>query len=319
MSNLVGTLSEKSDRMGMDEGMTAIEAVDRMQRYIGEHHKEDAFSIEAVCSFAGYSRRQADRLFCQYLGQTLKEYINAVSLTESAKELLHTRQTVLQLALNSHYDTPEGFSRSFYKRFQILPSAYREQKTAIPLFTPHPVSHYHAMLAHKEEPVMKNELLLCTVTEEKREKRKLLFLPSRRAEDYLSYCEEMGCGWEGFFNSIPEKLDTAALLELPPWLVESGFSRVAAGVEVPLDYAKPLPEEYRAAVLPECCMLYFQTEPFERPEEFGKAISAAFAAVKAYDPARHGYRFACEKAPSFNFGAAAETGARLAYPAERLK
>ena len=158
---------------------------------------------------------------------------------------------------------------------------------------------------------------ICTVTPVNRPKRKLIYLTSRSATDYLSYCEEVGCDWEGLLNSIPEKFDTAALIELPRFLTEAGMSRVAAGVEVPLDYAKPLPEGYRVAELEPCTMLYFQSEPYENPDDFGLYIGQVFKAIENYDFDRYGLAPAEDLAPEFNFGAETHSGARAAIPVVR--
>lgn len=299
--------------------MDKLKAVEKMQEYIKEHVGEDDFTPEQVCDAAGYSRRHADRMFKEYLGKTIQEYINAVCLTAGAEELLRAKKAVVDIALESHFQSHEGFTRSFRKRFGITPSEYRDQKTAIPLFIQYPVSHYHILQNHQEVPMSKENLNLCMITAQEREKRKLIYLPSRKAKDYLSYCEEMGCEWEGLLNSIPEKMDTAALLELPDFMVEEGFSKVAAGIEVPADYDKELPKQYRVAELPECTMLYFQSEPYEKPEDFGKAIESVYAASGKYEPAVYGYQFAYEKAPAFNFGADSSIGARIAIPALRIK
>lgn len=295
--------------------MRDVEAVQVMQDYIRAHYREDGFNTNQVCLAAGYSRRQVDRFFKKYFGKTLQEYVNAVRMTESAKELLNTEKSVLEIALDSHFETHEGFSRSFYKRFHMAPSVYRDKKVAIPWFVQYPVSHYYEMLKHKEEPWMSSDLRFCMVTAKERRKRKLIYLPSRYAQDYFSYCEEVGCEWEGLLNSIGEKYEPAALLELPDKLMEDGFSKIAAGVEVPLDYEKELPEGYKVVELLECVMLYFQSEPYEKEEDFGKAIESVYAAVGKYNPVIYGYRFAYDIAPSFNFGAETGTGARLAVPA----
>ena len=105
---------------------------------------------------------------------------------------------------------------------------------------------------------MNNALNFCMITAKERNKRKLIYLPSKNAQDYFSYCEEVGCEWEGLLNSIPEKIEPAALIELPEKFVEKGFSRIAVGIEVPLEYDKELPESYKIVELPECIMLYFQ-------------------------------------------------------------
>lgn len=295
--------------------MDHVKAVQKMQDYIRLHFLDEDFSADAVCSHAGYSRRHADRLFKEYLGKTLQEYIKAVCLTQGADTLLHTKAPVLEVALNSHFDSHEGFTRSFCRQFNLTPSEYRDKKTAIPLFVQYPVNHYYALLNHKEEPIMNNDQNLCMITPVKRSKRKLIFLPSKNAQDYFSYCEEMGCDWEGLLNSIPEKLEPAALMELPDFLVEDGFSKTAAGIEVPLEYDKPLPEQYKVAELEECTMLYFQGEPYANEEDFCTAIERVYAAVEKYNAAAFGYRLAYDVAPSFNFGADTSTGAKIAVPA----
>ncbi|WP_346961067.1 helix-turn-helix transcriptional regulator [Faecalicatena contorta] len=298
--------------------MDEIKAVRHMQDYIKEHFQEEDFTAEKVCRAAGYSRRHADRIFKHQTGRTLQEYVNAVCLTESANELAGTGNSVLQVALNSHFSSHEGFTRSFSRRFHVTPSEYREKLLPIPLFVQYPVNHYYALLKYKEETNMSKDLSLCMITAKERPQRKLIWLPSRSAEDYFSYCEEMGCEWEGLLNSIDEKFDTAALMELPNFLAEEGFSKMAAGIEVPLDFDKPLPAEYRTAELEPCVMLYFQTEPYEDEEDFCVAIESAYAAVGRYNPEVYGYRMAYDKAPSFNFGADTGMGAKLSVPAVKI-
>lgn len=294
--------------------MEHMQAVEKMQDYIKHHAKDEDFELEQVWSTVGYSRRQADRLFRKYTGKTVYEYTKAVCLTQGAVDLADTKQSVLEIAFNSHFQSHEGFTRSFSRIFHVTPEEYREKRVPIPLFVQYPVSHARILLEHKEEAKMSCDLNLCMITAKERPARKFIYLPSRKAEDYLSYCEEMGCGWEGLLNSIPGKFDTAALVELPDFMVEEGFSKVAAGVEVPLEYENAVPQHYKVAELPPCTMLYFQSEPYEKAEEFGSAIGKVYAAIEKYNPAVYGYQFAYDVAPSFNFGADTATGARLAVP-----
>ena len=144
--------------------------------------------------------------------------------------------------------------------------------------------------------------------------RKLIVLRSEKASDYFSFCEEKGCDWDGLLNSISEKFDNASILELPQNLVKEGTSACAAGIEVPQDYDKPLPDGYEALGLQPCIMLYFNGAPFENEEDFCKAIDVVFEAIETYQPKRYGYAFADELAPKFNFGASGATGAKMAIP-----
>lgn len=299
--------------------MDNIELVQIMQEYIINHLQDIDFSAERMCADIGYSRRHADRIFKNYVGKTLHQYINAVFLTKSAEELVDTEKTILDIALDNNFNSHEGFTRSFKSRFSVTPYEYRSKKVPIPKFIQYPISHYNILLNNKECSMMSENLNLCMITTQQRPRRKLIFLPSKKATDYFSFCEEKGCEWEGFMNSIFEKFDTGALIELPDSLVEGGFSKIAVGVEVPLDFDKILPVEYKVAELCECIMLYFQTEPYENAEDFPKAIGSAYKALEKYNPELYGYKYAYDIAPSFNFGADPSMGARLAVPVIKIR
>ena len=226
--------------------MNDLETVVATQEYIKLHHNDSDFGIETICNSVGYSRRQLDRLFHKFLQTTLYEYINAIILSKSAEKLINTDDNVLDVALDSHFASHEGYTRSFTKRFSITPDEYRKSPIAIPLYIGHPANHYHILKEGREM----ESTSICTVIPVSRPKRKLIYLPSKLATGYLSYCEEVGCDWEGLQNSIPEKLDTAAILELPDFLKEECYSDIASGVEVPLDYEKPLPDGYNQQNFP---------------------------------------------------------------------
>ena len=148
--------------------------------------------VLSACA-VGYSRRQLDRLFQKHLRMTLYEYINAVLLSESAAELLDTDREVLDVALDCHFGSHEGYTRSFARHFFVTPKEYRQRKIAIPLFTQHPVNHYYILKGGRAMETT----AICTVTPVTRPKRKLIYLPSHGATGYFDYCEEMGCQWEG--------------------------------------------------------------------------------------------------------------------------
>lgn len=157
-----------------------------------------------------------------------------------------------------------------------------------------------------------------TVTAVERPARKLLLLRSVRATDYFSFCAEMGCGWEEAFNRIPQRLDAAALLTLPENMIKPGTGNTAAGIEVPVDYDEPVPAGCDMIVLPPCTMLYFQGASFQDEGDFGEAINILLEEMAAYNPAQHGWQYAPELAPYFNFGASAAQGAKMARPARKI-
>lgn len=294
-----------------------VNLVQKMQDYIRAHLASDDFALDGLYAHVGYSKRHADRVFREFLGETPLEYVKKIRLTDSVRKLWEKGASVLEIALDSGFDSHEGYMRAFARSFDVTPSSYRKKPVAVPLFIQYPVTHYYNHLHPEEENKMETKELLCMVTPVERPKRKLMFLRSVNASDYWSFCQEKGCDWNGLLDSIPEKFDTAAILGLPPFLQKAGFSPVAAGVELPADYDGKIPEGYELADLPPCTLLYFQTEPFEREEDFGMAIGCAFRAAERYDYEKFGYERAPDAAPFYNFGAEAAKGAAIAVPVRK--
>ena len=294
-----------------------VAAVSRMQRYINEHIDEE-MTLGAICGAAGYSKYHALRIYKELTGQTPFETIRALRLTRAAQTLRDTEIKVLDAAMDNGFDSHDGFTRAFARQFGITPQRYSHETPPVAYFVHYSVEAYHKW---KEglEPMPKEPIArTMTVTAVERPARKLILVRSITATEYFSFCEEAGCDWEGIFNSIPDKFDTAALLTLPPNLIKPGTGDTASGVEVPIGYNKPVPDGCDVIELPPCAMLYFQGSPFVDENDFGAAIGTLWEIMDTYDPTLYGWQYAPELAPYFNFGAAAITGARMARPVFKI-
>ncbi len=289
-----------------------IETVQKIQDYIKENVFIEDFDLSELYSYIGYSHRHCDRMFKELIGKTINEYIRLILISESSKRLIKADTKILDIAIDHNFETHEGYTRAFNNIFGITPNEYRKTKKPIPLFIQYSIKSYYSYLLRKEKKIMEKETNLCMITQMQRPKRKLIFLRSKNATDYFSYCEEMGCQWEGLFNSISEKLESAAILELPKILLKDGFSNIASGVEVPLNYNGSIPENCEIVELAECKMLFFESEPFEKEEEFFPACESVFRAAQKYDPTKYGFKYADDVIPRFNFGG--ETRVRYAIP-----
>ena len=159
---------------------------------------------------------------------------------------------------------------------------------------------------------------IVTVTMIERPARKLLLLRSKNGSDYMSYCEEMGCDWENVMNAFESRFDDAAIATLPKSMVMKKTSATASGVEVPTDFSQDVPKGYDLIDLPPCTMLYFRGSPYADEGDFCEAIGIVNDALSTYDPELYGYEFDYDVAPSFNFGASAAKGARLAVPIRKI-
>ena len=266
-----------------------IDLASRMQNYIREHCMDEDFSMDALYASTGYSKRHACRIFKELLYKTPEEYVRAVQMTASAESLIKTDANILDIALDTDYESHEGYTRAFEKLFGTTPSCYRNGQTPIPLFIQYPIKHYYSYLRQKEKKQMENENnlnnetktspSLCTVTVISKPARKLLVMYAKKAHDYFSFCEEVGCEWEGLFNSIPSRLETAALITLPPSLIPEGSTETAAGVELDADAVVKIPEGCSLIELPPCDYLYFQSPPYENEERSRKLFEARISAL----------------------------------------
>jgi len=292
-----------------------IAAVNRMQEYIAAH-LDGEITLEALGAAAGYSKYHAARTFRELTESTPFAYIRALRLTRAAQALRDTGSPVIDAALDSGFDSHDGFTRAFARQFGINPQEYARSTPAVRYFVPYPIAAYYT-LKEGADPMPKEKVSrTVTVTVVERPARKLIFLRTA-GRGYFEDCEEVGCDWEGFYNSIPEKFDTAAGCHLPPFLVKPGTSGAAFCVEVPPDYGKPIPDGYEIAELPPCTYLYFTGMPYDDPNDFCVAIGIVNEAVENYPFERFGWKKS-DAGPDLGMGADAETGARFAMPVERL-
>jgi len=77
---------------------------------------------------ACFSRRQFHRLTLHVLGETPARHQRRVRLDRAAWLLLTTRATVLDIALQTGWESHEVFTRAFRARFGGTPSAFRKDR-----------------------------------------------------------------------------------------------------------------------------------------------------------------------------------------------
>jgi AraC family transcriptional regulator len=89
-------------------------------------HLDEPLPLEELAAVACFSPYHFHRVFRGMVGESVKEHVRRLRLEGAARQLLSGDATVLDLALNSGYETPESFSRAFRAMFGMAPSAFRE-------------------------------------------------------------------------------------------------------------------------------------------------------------------------------------------------
>lgn len=101
--------------------MDWIQAILKAVSYI-EKNINQKIDYEEVAKQAYSSCYHFQKVFSITCGFTLGEYIRRRKLTLAGKDLLNDKLKVIDVAYKYGYETPESFSRAFYKYHGIMPS-----------------------------------------------------------------------------------------------------------------------------------------------------------------------------------------------------
>lgn len=278
------------------ESWEKIEAVQRMQDYIGEHLHEQ-ISLYMLAQVAGYSPWHSSRVFKELIGKTPFEYIRSIRLSRAAVKLRDEDVKIIDVALDFVFDSHEGFTRAFSKEFGMTPHYYSKNTPPLKLFLPTRIRDYYLML-QKGEGMMSEKVNANTVFVQviDRPARKVILKRGINATHYFEYCDEVGCDVWGILTSIKEALYEPIGMWLPESLRKPGTSVYAQGVEVPVDYHGEVPDGFEVLDLQACKMMVFQGQAFDE-EKFAEAIGELWEVMKSYNPELYGFTWADEDAP----------------------
>lgn len=104
--------------------MRNLEYIQSVVDYI-EDNMQHKLDLDSVCSACGYSKYHLSRMFSACVGFSLHEYIRRRRLTEAARLLAQTNQTIMDIALHTGYSNQQSFTVSFADAFGCPPARYR--------------------------------------------------------------------------------------------------------------------------------------------------------------------------------------------------
>jgi AraC family transcriptional regulator len=88
-------------------------------------HLDQPLPLQDLAEVACFSPYHFHRVFRGMVGESVKEHVRRLRLERAARRLLRDDSTVLALALDAGYETPESFTRAFQALFGLAPSAFR--------------------------------------------------------------------------------------------------------------------------------------------------------------------------------------------------
>lgn len=260
-----------------------ISAVQRMQDYIKEHLSEEITPAD-LAKAAMFSPWYSYRLFKTYTGITPSEYIRKYRLSESAKKLKNHNVKVCDIAFEIGFGSVDGYQRAFMRTFGCNPKEYADNPVPITLFIPYGVKFREIRKDFVKMENVKNVFIQLI----KKPARKVIIKRGIKAEDYFSYCEEVGCDVWGILSSMDSLCGEPVCLWLTDNLKKNNTSTYVQGVEVDLGYNGIVPDGFDIISLPESEYIMFQGEPFNE-EDYMNAIDAVEQSMNNYNPEIIGY------------------------------
>ena len=93
-----------------------------------EANLDGDLSLETLSGIAAFSKFHFHRQFTAFVGVPVARYVQFIRLRQAARTLAAQRQrSVLDVALDSGFESPEAFTRAFGRAFGMSPTAFRRK------------------------------------------------------------------------------------------------------------------------------------------------------------------------------------------------
>ncbi|CAI3206288.1 AraC family transcriptional regulator [Clostridium neonatale] len=108
-----------------------LETIKKVVDYIEENLNYE-LNLDKIAEKAGYSKFHLHRIFSKIVGETIHKYIQKRRLTEAARKLVYTDESIIDIALISGYESQQAFTLAFKKMYKSSPQMYRIKKNFEP-------------------------------------------------------------------------------------------------------------------------------------------------------------------------------------------
>lgn len=97
-----------------------------------EEHLTEKLDLTSLARYIGYSKYHLHRMFASVVGFPVHEYVQRRRLTEAARLLVFSEQTIMDIAFSAGYDTQQSFTKAFKTQFGHSPHEFRKKREFYP-------------------------------------------------------------------------------------------------------------------------------------------------------------------------------------------
>ena len=112
--------------------MNSNAVVKKVVDYIETHIDED-LPLDKIADSLSYSKFYIARIFNEETKCTVYKYIRGRRLTLAAQKLVETKQPIVEIAYEAHYDSQQAFTLAFKQFYGCTPKIYRKKGVFYPM------------------------------------------------------------------------------------------------------------------------------------------------------------------------------------------
>lgn len=92
-----------------------------------ETHLDEDFDIDTLSKIAGYSPFYFCRIFKANVGESVMSYSSRLRVKKASSEIINSENSIIAIALDVGFETPNGFNKAFKRVFDMTPTEYRKK------------------------------------------------------------------------------------------------------------------------------------------------------------------------------------------------
>lgn len=142
-----------------------------------ENNLNEKLTVKSISQAACYSPFHFCRIFKALVGESVMGYVSKRRLSIAAEKLLKDHVRLIDIALDSQFESHEAFTRAFKKMFQVSPTKYRQMINPIKLklkekFNLETLTHLQKGVTMKPRIMEKDEFKIVGLGEDFNDKTK---------------------------------------------------------------------------------------------------------------------------------------------------